>query len=263
MGKKEHGGHWWSLPLVVATLGCGPSGSASLDAGLDETGGDEGSGGSGSESGGSESGGSESGGSESGGSESGDDSAPQLLSAWTDETGKYIVLRFSEPMAPPDDVDPSDFRISHAKTTDFLGGGPGSNYTMYRDPHILFWEYYYEYGDPPTMPSVITSVTAGELATDLVLEFAVPLPLDACDILEQEQALIANNIQFDVIDDGRVGLYPHYSQGSPNAIRSAQDEPLESIGEEWVLLDGIVMSNEEFGFPNLVPQIPIDCLIGQ
>src|SRR5690242_4502099 len=108
MGTRNDGGLWLSMPLVVAALGCGPGKLAPLDAGLDETGGDDGSGGSGSEADGDGDGTGDGGGS--------DGVAPQLVSAWTDETGKYIVLHFSEPMAPPDEVDPAYFRISYART---------------------------------------------------------------------------------------------------------------------------------------------------
>jgi hypothetical protein len=144
------------MPLVAAALGCSPGGSAPLEAGLDETGGDDGSGGSGSESGD---------GTDDGGVS--DNVAPQLLSAWTDETGKYIVLRFSEPMAPPDGVDPSDFRISHAMTLTIYNEYYSfqASYSHYDDPHYFFHNQQYgsSIGDGPT--SVITSVTAGELAT--------------------------------------------------------------------------------------------------
>src|SRR5689334_13018027 len=136
MGTKKDTGLWLSMPLVAAALGCSPSGPDPLDAGLDETGGDS-SGGSGSEG---------SDGTDDGGVS--DNVAPQLLSAWTDETGKYIVLRFSEPMAPPDGVDPSDFRISHAFTLTQYSEYIHSqvSYSHYDDPHYFFHNQQYGSG---------------------------------------------------------------------------------------------------------------------
>ncbi len=244
MSKQDELGVAWSTTLVAAALGCGPGQPPSLEAGVDESGGDEGaSGGDGDPDGGG------------GGS---DGIAPELISARTDETGKYVLLRFSEPMAPPTGVDPSDFRISRAMAISWHDGYDGYTFSYSNYYDLVFTSSYYTY---PYSPFLITSVTAGGVVTDLILEFDQPLTAYTCDVLHEVQANIEETEQYDPTFEGRVELFPHYSPGEI-PVRSAQGEPLAAIGPEWVELDNFYMEVEEFGFPNLSPQIPIDCIIG-
>ena len=252
MSKHEELIGLCSVPLALAAAGCGPGAPISLEAGVDETGGfGDTSGGGGTGGGGTGGGGT--GGGDPGGS---DGVAPQLVSARTDDTGKYVYLRFSEPMAPPDGVDPSDFRISQATTyTDFFydyyGNSVQASFTSYYDPY-----FYFDYE-----PTIITNVIAGGFERDLVLEFAQPISPETCELLELRQMEIEQMKQQDSDFDARAELFPHYSPGG-TLVRSAQGETVAAIGPEWVEYNGSYMwIDGVFGFPNLSPQIPIDCLV--
>jgi hypothetical protein len=179
------------------------------------------------------------------------------------ESGKFLLLRFSEPMAPVDGVDPADFRVSMAMTWRYHGYGYGYNYVFesssYWDPNVYFgYGYYYNgYGYTPLVADLVAN---GNQATDIVLRFVDPLVEEACPQFVQMQA----DFEFynDLPEyDAKLALFPHYSPGAV-ALQSADGEVLAPIGPEWVEFPSEYMYEYEFGWPNLDPQIEIPCTVG-
>lgn len=176
------------------------------------------------------------------------------------KTGKFLLLRFSEPMAPVDGVDPADFRVSMALTWRYLGYyGYVYEQSRYADPNLyLGYDYYYGgYGFKPLVTDLIAN---GKKDTDIVLRFANPFEPDACaQFLELQE-------QYEEFDsqpnsDARLALFPHYSPGAVK-VKSADGEVLAAIGPEWVEVASNYMYEYEFGWPNLDPQIEIPCTVG-
>jgi hypothetical protein len=229
----------WQLAVTVmgVSVGCGPGGFGPLEAG-GETG-DAGDGDAGDGDG-------------DAGDGDGDNSIPlALVSGRTDETGAFVLLRFSEPIAPPDGVDPTDFRLSLGSSTAFYYQG---------DLEWAFSSYYDPgYYDQPAMKLAAVSIGPGEMPTDLVLRFESPLVSYVCEYIAEV------NVELEMANpmpefEGRIGLYPHYSPGA-TPVRSADGEALQPIGPEWVELDFYSMYSDVFGFPKLSPQIPLDCIV--
>ena len=224
--------------LAVLSVGCGPTGGFTIDDGdddLGDTGSDpdtngDGDGGPDPDTGGP------------------NDIPLELVSASTDKTGKFLLLRFSEAMAAPANVDPRDFRVSYAYSiTDYYGV-----YSFYFDPNAYLFYQEFSYLEA-------VAITAGQMPTDLLITFDVPLSPEACVVLAEAQAELDElNPQPDY--EGRVGLFPHYAAGGV-AVRSADGESLAAIGPEWVEFPGNVLESYSFGFPNLDPQVPINCIV--
>lgn len=178
-------------------------------------------------------------------------------------TGKYLLLRFSEPMAPVDGVDPADFRVSLASTMRFVDSSYYGPYvyesSRYADPNLyLGYSYYYDpYG---AKPLVVDLVANGKQATDIVLRFVDPIEADSCAEFVHRQASYE---EFDKQpnQDAKIALFPHYSPGAV-PVKSADGEVLAAIGPEWVEIQSSYMVEYEFGWPNLDPQIEIPCTVG-
>lgn len=231
--------------LALAGVGCGPPGAPMLDAGNDdETGGDSFGSASGSSSGPTD---------PDTGDDDGDGLPPQLLSASTDKSGAFIVLRFSEPMADPAGVDPADFRISFAMTSTYYPYYSSEVYELsaYVDPN-----QYFSYS--PAFDAI--AISPGGQPTDLFIKFDAPLDPIVCTnaaIVAQDYEQLSQSPEY----EARAALYPHYSPGGAPVL-SAQGEALAAIGPEWVEMPlGEYGYVYEYGFPNLSPQIPLNCIV--
>jgi hypothetical protein len=183
----------------------------------------------------------------------------ELELARFNKNGKFLLLRFSEPMAAVDAVDPADFRVSLATTWRYVGYyGYVYQSSNYRDPSLYLGSYCY-YGGC-SLPLVPELVANGNKETDIVVRFLDPLEPDACANFVQLQA---DYQEFDSQPntDARIALFPHYSPGAIK-VKSADGEVLEAIGPEWVEVPSMYMYEYEFGWPSLDPQIEIPCTVG-
>ena len=180
----------------------------------------------------------------------GDNGVPlELTLAKFNATGQFLLLRFSEPMAPVDAVDPSDFRVSFARTQSYSGYYGEYNWSFYADPGIYYSYNYYDY-----TPLVVTKVSAGNKATDIVLRFENALDPQVCAWLAQLEQDFENNPSL----QAEVALFPHYSPGAV-PVESLDGEALAPIGPDWVEYDSSFMNVEGYGWPNLDPQVEIPC----
>jgi hypothetical protein len=180
----------------------------------------------------------------------------ELVLAKFNATGKFVLLRFSEPMAPVDGVDPGDFRISLATSWRYHYYGEIYSSTTYWDPHYYFTYDYYNYNG--YAPLKVEAVANGSKNTDIVLRLAEPLDPGVCPSFEQLQA---DYEMFDELPDyqAKLGLFPHYSPGAVN-IKSADQEVLAAIGPDWVENPWPSMDlYDEYGWPNLDPEVEIPC----
>jgi hypothetical protein len=164
------------------------------------------------------------------------------------QTGKFVALRFSEPVAPVDGVDPRDFRISLAAPGVVCVGYPEYDcydHTMYWDANFfaeVYTAYYYYY---PFNRLETDLIVSGNMPTDIVLRFETPLDPVLCDIIN-------------AYPPGYLSLFAHYSPGEI-PVQSADGEVLSPIGPEWVEI-APQYSWETYGMlPNLNPQLPIPC----
>ena len=179
----------------------------------------------------------------------------ELVLAQFNATGKFLLLRFSEPVASVEGIDPSDFRISFASTSRYHYSGTVYSSSYYADPHYqLIYNYQYngEY-----VPLIADLVANGNVATDIVLRFTDPLDPLACSNFAEIQA---QTEELDAMPNfqARVGLFPHYSPGAV-PIRSVDGDVLAPIGPEWVDYIWPAMVIEDFGWPGLDPRIEIPC----
>lgn len=173
----------------------------------------------------------------------------ELVLVNLNKTGQFLLLRFSEPMAPVDAVDPADFRLSLARSVYYTGYYGQYSWSIYVDPGVY---YNYNYYDPS--PMVVTKVAAGKKETDILLRFETALDPQVCDWLAQLEEILEN----DPSQQGKVGLFIHYSPGAV-PVESLDGEVLSPIGPDWVEYDASFMSVEAPGWPNLDPQLPIPC----
>jgi len=209
-----------TLGISIVTLGCTPNEPGSLD---DEVGTSE-----------------DTGTGETGDGDTGTDTGPndipfELVFGGLNATGKFVALRFSEPVGPVDGIDPSDFRISYAKVNSFCDYyGYCKDQTNYWDPNFYATSYsLFE----------VDMVTSGMQDTDVFLRFATPLDPAVC-----KYASYAG------LDEA---LFVHYSPGGI-PLESADGETLAPIGLQWaeiaepsMIVDG--------SFPDLDPKISIKC----
>jgi hypothetical protein len=176
------------------------------------------------------------------------DGSFELVSASLDATGQSVVLRFSEPVAPVDGVDPSAFRISWAAPTALCGGlGPCVDQTTYWDPNF-YANYYisYEPGMNMNVRFEVDMIAAGNQANEVSLHFGAPLDPALCEYLAYYQD------EYDY-------LYVHYSPGDI-PLTNNDGEALAAIGPEWVeFMEAYPVMAFDGTFPNLDPKIAIPC----
>lgn len=230
------------LGLVALELGCSPPGVPSLEAGEETE-------------------------SETGsttatttGSNNGEPLA--LVSAQFTPNHLGMVLRFSEPVAPPDAVDPSDFRISMSQTSVILYG-PLNEYleqTSYVDINYIIAANTPPYVDYYDVRLDVDDVIEGNLATDLLLLFAEPLDPNACDSITDDFASTLDWGEQPAVEVD-VALLIHYSPGA-TPVLSSDGDALAAIGPEWVeIAPSPYMLVDSYGWPNVDPliRIPIPC----
>lgn len=178
----------------------------------------------------------------------GDNGIPLTLElARFNPTGQFLLLRFSEPMAPVEGVNPADFRISLAITSTSSDSGYESSSNSYYDPNS--WVGF--------SALTVKSVAPGQKPEDIVLRFDAPVDPGLCQAFAEIEENIAYWESYGY--QGDIGLFPHYAPGDI-PIKSADGEVLAPIGPMWVKepLSGMYLLGA-FGWPNLDPQVPIPC----
>lgn len=169
----------------------------------------------------------------------------ELVSATMTQTGELVTLRFSEPVGSLEDVDPRDFRISVALPYGLCSDGDCVDKTGYWDAnfYVDYYLTYAPYGPPASDRFEVDLLMPGDMPTDVVLHFALPLDPVLCEY-------------FEGYDDP---LHVHFAPG-PIPLRSADGEPLAAIGPQWVDYVGpIPFMGVDGEFPNLDPRISIPC----
>jgi hypothetical protein len=148
---------------------------------------------------------------------------PELLSANFEVGGGRLVLRFSETVVVPADIDPANFRLSLARLE---YDAP----TEYEPPVYDLRVYdpnYYAAGTEVT----VVAVAGGELPEEVLLTLDPPAASGLCVAVEA----------LDEFSDGdEVGLLIHYDSGSdPDAprLRGLDDEAVGDLGREWARAD--------------------------
>ena len=161
-----------------------------------------------------------------------------------------MILTFSDPVAPVDDVAPTDFRISFGLSFSYTDNGEVVEQSAYYDPPTRFGSYY---------PMEFTAIANGPGENQISITLTPPIDYFIC-------TEVANSVEGSTPDfpiEG--GLFPHYAPGTTPVTNTAGEE-LAPIGPDWVLSGpddppyyGYELFIEEAGFPNLIPQIPIPC----
>jgi hypothetical protein len=169
----------------------------------------------------------------------------ELVSAAMDATGQYVALRFSEPVAPVEGVDPSDFRISFGGYLVTCDGNDCLYQTRYIDPNF-YVEYYILYPNNPNGRFEVELIAPGNQVTDVFLRFELPLNPSFCEFL----ALYPYEYG---------SLFVHHSPGGI-PVRSSDGELLEGIGAHWVEQPELVKYIAG-NFVELDPKIPIPCTL--
>lgn len=167
---------------------------------------------------------------------------PQLIAVERQETA--LLLKFSEPVKAPAEIDPEQFRLSAAIVH------PDGAKTVYYDPGP--WNIYCYVGmditDCYALELTAVLVDPGSLADELLVEFFTEIYSTTCMELDTRAKKIG----------GEGALYLHYSDnGAP--IVDLDGEPLVAIGEPWVLDQFSTQLEVPGEFPFLNPRLPIPC----
>lgn len=171
----------------------------------------------------------------------------ELVSAEIDGAGQIVTLHFSKPVAPLDGVDPGDFRISHAMPTYLVTGMGEYPEITYWDPNF-YVEYYLSYGMPTMKRFEVESISPGDDAHDVRLQFGTPLDPAFCEYVTTYIIAYYPNYE---------AMFVHHAPGDI-PLTSIDGEPLEAMGSQWV--------EEPFGvmtrlaeYTELEPDVPIPC----
>jgi hypothetical protein len=185
-----------------------------------------------------------------------------------------VELFFSEPIAPPDGVDPTKFRLSVGVSWAGYYGPYG--YTQYLDlgqwngeehceEYCCYnYEYCYDYdhdGDycyewcyqQPGPPVKIALVQSSGYASRARLVLDQGIKTQVCTQIDEW----LNN----GYGEGNIGgIFVHYSNnGSTAIVDSDESLPLDAIAEHWVVLSTQQNLSVQGQFPLMNPFIPIDC----
>lgn len=168
---------------------------------------------------------------------------PELLAVERVDTA--LVLKFSEPVEVPEEIDPEQFRLSAAIFH------PGEVKTVYYDPGP--WNIYcyvdmdgVEYCYPEQLTAF--EVFAGDKPEEVVVEFFIEVYAPTCIALEERATAI----------DSTGALYLHYSDNGPPIV-DLDGEPLVAIGEPWVVDQFSTELAVPGEFPFMNPRLPIPC----
>lgn len=166
-----------------------------------------------------------------------------IEAAFADDFGT-LVLTFNDAVAPVDAVDPTDFRISLALTLTYDYMGMLYNNSYYSDPNTYFEQY--------AMPVGMAAIANGPNAEQISLTLDPMFDADSCPGLEYTLSQVSP----EATAEGH--FFPHYAPGDI-PVTSAGGVELAPIGPDWVLGGESYSDIEEFGWPNLDPQVPIPC----
>jgi hypothetical protein len=175
------------------------------------------------------------------GDTTGDPDAPTLVSGeFVDDT--TIRLVFSEPMAAPDGVEPSDFRLSIAAYY------PDPDYggrTYYEDPMLWLCSRTDACFDDYTEVVGVRSDEMDENALLLDLDIFSPY---ICPIVN-------SGIEMGIPN----AVLPHYRQGDDATVQDVDGDSFSNLGADWVDEEqlGTVALGEYPDYPTLVA-IPCD-----
>jgi hypothetical protein len=149
---------------------------------------------------------------------------PELIAANLEVGGSAVILRFSEPVIVPEDIDPLDFRISVAwfEFWEAAGEEPEEMFMYRSDPNY--------YANGGTL--VVASVIPGESDDEVVLEFGVPIDPMICALIHEHEQLING------ADGYGIGLLPHYAQGVP-PLTGLDGAKVLAFGHDWVRFNGL------------------------
>jgi hypothetical protein len=175
-----------------------------------------------------------------------DETPPEIVDARFEDLDTLIVT-FSEPLAPVDDVDPaSHFRIGVGFALS------GQDQTVYYD-----LSNHFPYGVPGQGDLAdqwqrhglthVGKLEPGDDPRELRLILTYPMELYTCEILAQAEALGIPS-----------GLHLHYSDAVYPRITDEAGNPLASQGESWVTA-GVTTTTVSGEFPELDPRMPIPC----
>ena len=130
-----------------------------------------------------------------------------------------VQLTFSEGLAPVDQVNPRQFRLSMAYSSIDYQAGYASG-------------YYYDVAgaDNYEPPVVVTSLQSYEGRPEvLALSLSRPVPLELCVDMREMQADRSEDL------NARMGLFLHYTSRGSVGIRDQADNPMADMGGEWAL----------------------------
>lgn len=129
--------------------------------------------------------------------------------------GNRLRIHFSEAIAPRDEVDPRDFRISFLRL--YLNQGSLYSYAYYYDPGTLY------YGSPLVHSEVRIS------EDQLEFEFSPEISSEFCREIEYEYS---SNYDAPGVQS-EAGLFLHYAAGRI-PIQDAAGNPMRNFGADWV-----------------------------
>lgn len=162
-----------------------------------------------------------------------DHEAPRILGARFVARDR-VQLTFSEALAPVENVNPRQFRLSHAYSMVDSGGEPS-------DPYDQGYAtgYYYDVAgsDSYEQPVVVVKL---ELYADqpqvLALTLNRPITVDFCQqIADSQTNLDQLPIEPGNRHHGEVGLFLHYTTRGSDGVRDQVANPLADIGADWAL----------------------------
>ena len=165
---------------------------------------------------------------------SGDRQAPAVLGARFTSRDR-LQLTFSEPIAPPSQVNPRQFRLSMAYSMVEYGYGEGYGYGGEQG---YASGYYYDLAgnDNYEPPLVVTALELYEGQPELLgLRLSRPVPVQLCEDIRDSREEMAEDAAEGPGNTGRVGLFLHYTSRGSVGIRDLADNPMADMGAEWAL----------------------------
>jgi hypothetical protein len=141
--------------------------------------------------------------------------APIVRSAKLDKSG--LTIQFSEPVRAAAEVDPNKFRLTFAY---YSKSRPGT------------YSYYYEYYGANRALTVYSDV--GHTALKTRVEQPDPTKLRIPASAQLDLSAICAEISSAPSNQGRAGLYLHYSDSGAPGVESAKGARLESIAPYWL-----------------------------